>query len=189
MSSQSNSKIKPILFIIVVCSLIGIAYYGYGKIAFKDSGNMTKPKFVSYQQAIKENPTSVQKTQDTFVFSLDTSNASSEFKLLSIDKYNAVPKKPNLDSSEMYSFSVIQDNNPIYATYFSLPTVNHEEFHEDGTITSSAMTEIRQFELRTPSFNDGSKYTVKDSAGKVLLEGTISNVKAHNNTPDYTTLQ
>jgi hypothetical protein len=121
-----------------------------------------------------------------FSFILDHNNKKL-FTLSDIGEYNGVPETPGISKAD-YSFSVIENGNPRYTTNFSIKTVNIEKFNKDGTIERVNSSDKQDtYTIRTPRFKDGSTYIIRNSNGRILLEGKVDDIKKNNNKPSYKT--
>lgn len=181
-----QDKAVVISIVVLICLIAsGLLLYRARLSRFSDS--VTAIESTVYNSAENQRLLDVEPHRKILLFSFDFSaNRAQPFKLSALDEYNGHPEAVSTSPGD-YSFSVIEDGNPVYTTNFSIQPTITEEFHDDGTIKRVDTGEQNSYALRTPRFNDGSTYIIRDSSGAILLEGTVRNVEVHDNQPDYKT--
>ena len=120
-------------------------------------------------------PDDANKTQKVLLFTFEVGNSVDSMQLKSIDQYNSHADIPNTRENQ-YNFSVTEEGNPVYLSYFDIPITTVEDFSEQGKIKTVDIVKEKKLAFKTPRFTDGAVFTIRNKTGKVLVRDTIKNV-------------
>lgn len=130
-------------------------------------------------------------TDKTLLIKLSISkDPEPQIGLKGVEQYNSRIDRPRSDNQDAYRFSLIKDDQLVYSSTFSMPTVHGESIDpETGQLVYLGASTQDSISFRTPDFPKGTIVEVRDSSGNIILTEPINEIKYFDNKADYETIR
>lgn len=139
-------------------------------------------------EQLGSNSARVNEAQDTLLIELTiTGNADKLFGLAGITQYNGYSSDVEIKDAQ-YTLELVGGSEVIHTTSFNVPVVIAETLSADGTLARVATYPQKTIAVKTPFASEGTKFIVRDKAGKAVYEDSVRGIVKQESSADYETV-